>query len=86
MTSPLYAKDSAGRLDVTRVEGRQEFAQPPARKVHDALLDAFLAMIRSGGPCPAPAEDALHGMEMIAQAYAAGPTRQGLALESQRIR
>jgi len=73
LTAPIYSKDSSGRFDVSSGAGVQSTSHPSGPGVHDAVIEAFRQMIVSGGPCPAPAEDALDGMKIIEKAYAIRP-------------
>jgi predicted dehydrogenase len=69
VAAPLYAKDSAGLLLFRDDGGVQDLSLGPGRKIHEAVLEAFAGAIESGAPTPAPAEDALRGLEIIQAAY-----------------
>ncbi|MEO7649389.1 MAG: Gfo/Idh/MocA family oxidoreductase [Bryobacteraceae bacterium] len=69
VTAPLYAKDSSGRLMFRDSAGVQDLSAEPSRKIHEAVLEGFAHAVNTGGPIPAPAEDALRGLEIIQAAY-----------------
>ncbi len=70
VTAPLYSKDSSGRLLWRDAEGVHDLSRGEGRRIHETVLEAFHEAVETGGPIPAPAEDALRGLEIIQSAYA----------------
>ncbi len=69
VTSPLYSKDSSGRLLFRDAAGVHDLSCESGCKIHQTVLERFAHAVVSGGPIPAPAEDALRGLEIIQAAY-----------------
>ncbi len=65
LASPLFSKDSSGKLILSRPSGVEDHSTGPGQKIHEAVIDHFRQAIASGAPVLAPAEDTLAALEII---------------------
>lgn len=65
LASPLFSKDSSGKLILSRPSGTEDHSTGPGKKIHEDVIEHFRQAIATGGPVLAPAEDTLAGLEII---------------------
>ncbi|MBY0506322.1 MAG: Gfo/Idh/MocA family oxidoreductase [Bryobacteraceae bacterium] len=65
LSSPLFSKDSSGKLLLHRATGCEDHSRPAGKRIHEDVIEQFRIAVATGGPMLVPAEDALAGLEVI---------------------